>query len=258
MRVSLLAAATLLRLAALLCLAALPPGRLSAQEAPAATRLQDATVIAKGSTISIRRLPIHTAGGILYRDVTIELQVDAQGHVSLATAAPASLPTPGGGRQLALQSVPSAGTGGAGGVEPGVELAQRPSPPIVMQIFRAGTYSAADGALVHILDRGNDLVHRLPNWSLTADGTGVIASATWWSGPPDMNPKHRRLKDANIYGTDYAYGIVDGGSDGPFGSGALIGVAQAGNTLRFVSFHHGCCSDQEAPVASITYTYAGP
>ena len=51
----------------------------------AITRLQDATVVARGTTIRITRLPIHTAGGTIYRDVTIELHVDQQGRVTLAT-----------------------------------------------------------------------------------------------------------------------------------------------------------------------------
>ena len=235
-----------MRISALFVLLALPA---AAQEAT--TRLQDAVVSARGSTISIRRLPIHTATGTIYRDVTIELRVDSQGRVSLATDSAGRVVAPGmpaPPAQVALQSVPSGAP---------VELPQRPSAPIVMQIFRAGTYTAPDGSFVHVSDRGNDLVHHLPAWSLSADG-GVLASALWWSGPPEMNPKHARLKDADITGTDYAYGVSDTGNSEMFGSGVLIGVAQQGNTLRIVSYHHGCCSDQTTPVASLTYSYVGP
>jgi hypothetical protein len=223
-----------------------------AQDQPATTRLQDATVVARGSTITITRLPIHTATGTIYRDVTIELQVDAQGHVTLATnnagrAVAPGMPGPSTG-QVALPSVPS---------NQPIELPQRESPPIVMQIFRAGTYTAPDGSLARLLDRGNDLVHHVPLWSLSSDN-GPILSAQFYSGPPFMNPRAKRLHAAEITSTDYAYGLTDAGSDGPFGSNAVIGVRQEGNNLRVVSFRHGCCSETSEPVATIVYTYANP
>ncbi len=217
---------------------------------PATTRLQDAVVVAKGSTISITRLPIHTANGTIFRDVTIQLQVDSQGHVTLATDAagravaagmpPAAVPLP---------SVPSGAP---------IELAQRPSPPIVMQIFRAGTYAAPDGGLVRVEDRGNDLINHVPMWTLSADGASGLGSATWYSGPPQMNPRYRRLRTAGITDTSYAYGTSDSGTADLFGSGALIGVQQIGpSALRIVSFKHGCCTDMDAPTASLTLTYQG-
>jgi hypothetical protein len=240
-----------------LCLAA--AGALApafAQDQTATTRLQDATVVARDSTISITRLPIHTPNGTIYRDVTIELQVDAQGHVTLATnnagrqGVPGVAPAPGG--QVALQSVPSGGPANLP-----IELPQRESPPIVMQIFRAGTYSAPDGSLAHVQDRGNDLVHHVPLWSIAGDG-GPIVSAQWYSGPPFMNPRYKRLRAAEITSTDYAYGLTDAGSEGPFGSNAVIGVRQEGTNLRIVSFRHGCCSETSQPVASVLYTYVSP
>lgn len=220
------------------------------------TRLQDATVVAKGNTISISRLPIHTPSGIIYRDVTIELHVDATGRVTLATnGAGRSTPgatSPGGTRQVALRAVPS----GTPQADDAIELPQRPSPPVVFQHFTPGTYSAADGSLLRLSERGMDLVHNVPMWTLSSDG-GVITSATFYSGPPRLNPRSRRLRNAGLTSETYAYGTSDGGSGDVFGTGALIGVAQNGKTLRVVSFHHGCCSDGDEPTGSVSYTYVG-
>ena len=246
-----------MRLALLLtCAMALPA---SAQTDPATTRLQDAQVVARGNTIAITRLPIKTATGTIYRDVTIELQVDAQGHVTLATdstgravaggmAAP-SLPARASGRpaQVALQAVPSG--------QP-IELPQQPSAPIVFQQFTAGTYTAPDGSIVQVQDRGRDLIHGVPAWSLRSDNA-AITEATWWSGPPFLSPRSTRLKRAEITSTQYAYGVSDAGTGNVFGSGALIGVKQNGYTLTIVSFHHGCCTDEPQPVSTLTYTLLG-
>ncbi len=246
-----------MRLALLLtCALALPA---SAQTNTATTRLQDAQVVARGNTIAITRLPIKTATGTIYRDVTIELHVDAQGHVTLATDAtgravasgmPApALPARPSGRpaQVALQAVPSG--------QP-IELPQQPSPPIVFQKFTAGTYTAPDGSILQVQDRGMDLIHHVPAWSLRSDNA-AITEATFWSGPPFLSPRSTRLKRAQITSTQYAYGVSDAGSSAVFGTGALIGVKQTGPKLTIVSFHHGCCTDEPEPVATLVYTLLG-
>ncbi len=206
-------------------------------------------------TITISRLPIRTATGTILRDVTIELHATADGRVTLATdgagRALASSAPPGSANQVALRAVPS----GTAQEPNAIELPQRPSPPIVFQHFTAGTYTTPDGSLVQLQDRGQDLVHGVPMWSLSGDGP--IASATFYSGPPRLNPRSRRLRNAGLTGEEYAYGTSDSGSSDVFGSGALIGVQQNGATLRVVSFHHGCCSDSNEPTSSVTYTQVG-
>ena len=234
---------------ALLCASA---GLASAQTA--VPRLQDATVVAKNSTISITRLPIRTANGTIFRDVTIELHVDADGRVTLATDG-AGRALAGGApgapaRRVALQAVPS------GTPVQSIELPQRPSPPTVFQHFTAGTYASADGSLAQLQDRGMDLIHGVPMWSFTADG-GPVGSATFYAGPPRLNPRSGRLARAGLTGEEYAYGTSDSGSGDTFGSGALLGVAQHGKQLEVVSFHHGCCSDVGEPTGSVTYTLVG-
>ncbi len=238
----------------------------------ATTNLKDATVVARGTTIRITRLPIHTNAGTIYRDVTIELHVDQQGRVTLATdnagraiaagvpagsqSRPRSPGTPApataGPAQVALQSVPS-GQASAGAIE----LPQQPSAPIVFQKFTPGTYTAADGSLIQVESRGMDLIHHVPSWSLSSPTGAAITSAVWWSGPPFLSPRSNRLKRAQITGTDYAYGVSDEGSSSVFGTGALIGVKQVGRTLQIVSFHHGCCTDEEQPVGTLVFTRIG-
>lgn len=219
-------------------------------------RLQDATVVAKGGTISISRLPIRTPSGTIYRDVTIELHVSADGRVTLATDG-AGRALAGGvaaapSQQVALRAVPS-GTRPA--EETAIELPQRPSPPVVFQKFTAGTYTTPDGALVQLEERGRDLIHGVPMWSMAGDGP--ISSATFYSGPPRLNPRSRRLRNAGLTSEAFAYGTTDSGTGEIFGSGALIGVEQKGRTLRVVSFRHGCCSDGEEVAGSVVYTRVG-
>ncbi len=246
-----------MRLALILTCALTLPA--SAQTDTATTRLQDAQIVARGNTIAITRLPIRTTTGTIYRDVTIELHVDAQGHVTLATDAagravasgmPApALPARPSGRpaQMALQAVPSGQS---------IELPQQPSPPIVFQHFTAGTYTAPDGAILQVQDRGIDLIHHVPSWSLRSD-SAAITEATWWSGPPFLSPRSTRLRRAQITSTQYAYGTSDAGSSEVFGTGALIGVKQSGPKLTIVSFHHGCCTDEPEPVATLVFTLLG-
>ncbi len=235
------------------------PATARAQEAPATTRLQDAQLVASGNTITISRLPIRTAHGTLFRDVTIELQVDAQGHVTLATdsaghAIASGMPAaaPAAPAQVALRAVPSGQK-----PEQRLELAQRPSAPIVFQHFTPGTYTGADGSLIQVQDRGMDMVHHVPSWGLSSPTGAAITAATWYSGPPFLNPRSSRLQRARITSTAFAYGIADEGGGGVFGTGALIGVRQDGPKLIIASFHHGCCTDEAEPVATLTFTRLG-
>jgi hypothetical protein len=226
----------------------------------AAPRLQDAIVTARGSTISITRLPIRTPQGTIYRDVTIELRVDSQGRVTLATdsagraVAPGMPPAPA---QVALRSVPSRPEGAGPPDEPAIALPQRPSPPINFQHFTPGTYGAHDGSLIRLQDRGMDLVHHVPAWSITAEGGAQVGQLTFYSGPYWMNPRAGRLKRSNITSPDYAYGTADEGGSGRFETGALIGVAQDGNRLHIVSFSKDCCVDRGEPTGELVFTRVG-
>jgi hypothetical protein len=236
-----------------LLLFAAPPAASWASP-PAAPRLQDAVIRGSGGTLSITRLPIHTANGIIYRDVTIELHVDDSGNVTLNTDSaghavagglPGVLPT----GHVTL-SAPASGT---------IQLAQRPSAPLVLQHFTPGTYEAAGSPLVKLAERPPENVHGLPTWSLTTigDADGPLERATWYSGPAALNPVARRLEEAGIDSADYAYGTAAAGGNEMFGGGAIIGVSQQGNTLKIVSFRKGCCSATDKPVTQLVFSRLG-
>jgi hypothetical protein len=222
----------------------------------ASPRLQDAAIRASGSTLTITRLPIHTPNGVIYRDVTIELHVDDSGNVTLNTDR--------SGHAL-VQGMPGGAPAGKVTLNaplgaPGtIQLAQRPSAPLVLQHFTPGTYEAPGSPLVKLTQKDPETLHGLPTWSLTTigDADGPVERATWYSGPPSLNPISHRLEEAGIETADYAYGTAAAGATMTWGAGALIGVSQQGNVLRLVSFRHGCCSATSTPTASLVFTRVG-
>ncbi len=193
------------------------------------THLQDAIITGHDQTILIRRLPIDTPQGRVLRDVRITLQADAQGNVTVA-----------------------ARTLGAPAAEPGV--VSRPSPPLVVQKFLAGTYqSVSDRSLINVIDLGIPIGHETPRFSLSGIGApGPLAGATWDAGPVETNPLRNRIARAGIDPAGFSFGTSDGGGD-VFDTGALLGFQQTGNSLTVVTYRHGCCSDHATPTAKILY-----
>ena len=109
-----------------------------------------------------------------------------------------------------------------------------------------------------VVGGSNALLEGVPVWTLKPLGNagGALSDATWYEGLIDDNPRRHLIKNAGITSLDWAYG-TSGSGDGLFGSGALIGATQTGNTLTIVSFHHGCCSNSPEIRGTLTYTYTG-
>ena len=193
-------------------------------------RLEDATIVGKGGQLSIVRLPIEINGQTVYRDITLDLKVNAKGDVSIFTNAT----QPSGGVAPAVAAVAAAPV-----------IVSKPSAPPVVQNYRSGTYRAADGTAYHLANHGVPYGGELPEWQLTVIGTGgrVLDSATWYDGAIDKSPLRKRLRNAGISSEAMSWGATDSGSGTGFDDGALIGVAAAGNVLTIYSFHKGCCTD---------------
>ena len=191
------------RFAACLALASLAAAPALAQTL--GPRLQDAKIVGHGSTITITRLPVRTPEGIVYRDITIQLKVDATGDVGVRAQgnSPApSAPT----AQLQSRVSPPPGTQD---VTVG-SITETPTAPEVEAHFIAGTYRGPDGALVQVMRTGRPLTGgQFPTWALTALGESPITSAAWYAGPLRTNPHQALINRAHINSNDYSYGIID-------------------------------------------------
>jgi hypothetical protein len=212
---------------------------LAGAASAAEPRLQDATITGKGSTITISRLPVHTSHGIIYRDVTIELSVDEDGSVHLAT-----------GQTAAAHD-------GIAAVRPSlVQVPSVPSVPPAPQHFRQGTFESADGSLMQLRLRTASDGSQSWHFSTLRAGASPIEAASWQEGAIADNAHAAIIRRAGIEAQAYSYGESEGGSDA-FTDGALIGAAESGDTLTLVSFRHGCCTNTKMPAARWSFTFVG-
>jgi hypothetical protein len=212
----------------------------------ATPRLQDADIEAHGGHLSIVRLPIDINGKTVYRDITLDLKVDANGNVSIATDV--KQPNPAAPNQVAPTSISPM-------------IVSKPSLPAVAQNFHAGTYRAMDGAVYHVAGHGTPMFGGgLPEWQIAALGSGnhVLDGATWYDGPIDQNPLRRRLRNAGITSQALAWGTSDGGGGVGYDSGSLLGVTAVGSTLTIYSFHKGCCSDTDQAAHAFSLELISP
>ena len=222
-------------------------GSCFAQTPALGPRLQDATIIGRGGTIIIRRLPVQTPGGIVYRDITINLQVDAAGALRVdAEGAKASLRV----RRSALFATHDVTVG---------SISETATPPEVAVAFTPGLYRTESGGMVSVLREGNRLFAGFPTYSLSVvSGDSPFSAAEWYAGPLRTNPHRGMVSRAGITSDTYSYGVVSGSGGGHFDAGMLIGVTQDGRNLTVVSFHRrGCCTYASTPTSSITLTKIG-
>jgi len=205
---------------------------------------QFATLTGSGNTITATRVPVVTAAGAtLYKDVTIQFEVDSDGNLRLAPDNPQVLD----------------------------------APALVVSSFRAGSYvgpgSVLNGKTPVFVDGPGATDGGATSWSLSA-GSGADkctypSSATWYAGPIANSPVAARLKKAGITSTAWSYGVASGPSaydrctDGSlfpnagWGVGTLIGVSQSGSAITIASFtNHLSGNDFSAPIAQITFRVA--
>ena len=203
---------------------------------------QYSTMTGSGSTITASRVPVVTAAGnTIYKNVTIQFDVDSDGNLTLSPEYP--------------------------------KLSD--APPLVVSSFKAGSYigpgSILNGKTPAFVDGPGATDGGATSWSFsTAGGADTCTypnSATWYVGPIDSSPVSARLKKAGITSTAWSYGVASGPtyfdtctnrnsfSSYKWERGTLIGVSQSGNAVTIASFTNNGV-DFSAPVDQITYRVA--
>jgi len=223
------------RLAAALATVALVSACVVHAQTPPTALFQNATLTSSGSTITATRVPVMISSTlIIYVDMTMQFNADANGNLTMAPGFPQIVP----------------------------------SPTLLTGNFKAGTYVAPStmfgGKGLFTVDGPGVSDGGATAWSLaTASGASSNTSpqsAAWYVGPIANNPYADRIKNAGITSTAYTYGIAyDGLCCGPgwgYGNsnGALIGVSRVGNTITMVSFTYGGNKDTSTPVSQMTLT----
>jgi hypothetical protein len=191
---------------------------------------QYGTLTGSTNTVTATFVPIVTASGTSYQNITLQFDVSASGALTVASLQQT---------QVTLPFVSS---------------------------FRAGTYCASpnigNGKACITVSGPGETSGGTTEWSLTA-ASGSWAdtypeSSTWYVGPLASSPLASRLAAAKITSTDYSYGTVGAQNwviNGTWYYDTLIGLSQIGNTLNILSFtNYYTGLDQNTPVDQITYT----
>ena len=194
---------------------------------------QFSTLTGTGGTLTATLVPVVTStGAIVYKNVTLQFNVDASGNLTLATG------------------FPQVG----------------PSPTPIVSSFSAGHYvgpSTIYNGTMNINVSGPGITAGgATEWTLAA-GTGANCNtypgtATWYVGPLATSPLAARLSKAGITSTAWSYGVASQGSclqSYNWYTDTLIGVSQVGNAITIVSFTYDNV-DQNVPRDQITYTLA--
>ncbi len=207
----------------------------AAAAAAAYAQFQYATITGTTNVLNVTMLPVVTPTGTVYKNLTLKVNVDASGDVTVAPGSPT------------------------------VTLA----PTILASTFKAGTYvgpSNINGGQNKIIVTGPGVIPGGTTvWSLTATADPNVctypATATWYVGSPTSpgNPEYNRLKKAGITSAAYSYGTsgtMSSSCNNPNDawSASLIGVSQTGNSITIVSFTTLGSFDQASPKDQITYT----
>jgi hypothetical protein len=199
--------------------------------------VQYATLTGSTDAINVTMLPLVTANGVVYENVTVplEVSVSSKGVVTVKTGTPTvvAAPIPVVSNFVAGSYVGPGGTGSTG----------------TQLLTLAGPGVTSGGAT---------------EWSVTttsgATGCTFPTTATFYVGPLASNPLYPRLNKAGITSTAYSYGVMgaqacytEGVNDWWY-QGAIVGFSQTANALNIVTFSYGGTEDQSTPGAQITYT----
>jgi hypothetical protein len=186
--------------------------------------LEDASVAAVGKTISISRLPVtNSTGTVLYKDVVINLAVNASGNLTFATV-------------------------------PSVTISPSPTPTK----FVAGRYYVSVsgtnyfGSLTSAVGAGGSTI-----WTLTMDLTpegGYPQESVWQTGAPAPDVASRLATAKVAKNPNYSYGTSPEADGSGFYNNGLLAAEQINNKLTLVSYTYnsaGPANDQRLPYASI-------
>ena len=196
-------------------------------------QFQYATITGSTNILNVTMLPVVTAKGTIYKNLTLKVNVDANGDVTFEA------PSIVNAKQILASSFKSGKYAGPSSVNDGKN-----------QITVTGPGVVAGGTTV---------------WSAVSSSDPSVCSnpvsGTWYVGPIANNPLAARLKKAGITSTAYSWGVA-GNPNGPGGcnpglnwsNGSILGVSQTGNSITFSSFTSDASFDKNYPVDQITYT----
>jgi hypothetical protein len=197
--------------------------------------LQYASVVSAGSTITISRAPVTTSTGVIvYKDITLQLAVGANGQITVASGYPK----------------------------------YAASPNMVVAGFKTGTYvssAAVDSGKMGFVLSGPGIGTNVSVWSIATtsafDSCSVPPTATFYVGPLTSNPLYTRLKKAGITSTNMSYGLLGtqlcvpaGINSSNWRTNSIIGLSQIGNTITISSFTLYGDTDQSTPLDEFTFT----
>ncbi len=189
------------------------------------------SVIGLNKTITATQVPVQTSTGLIYKDVTIQINVDAAGNLTYATTSP-----------LATLS-----------------------PMLSPSTFRAGIYTNSSDNRYGLQVAGPSIIPGgggLAQWSISS-APGLACSppqpATFYTGPLDKSPLAARVSAAGITGitaSQYSFGVIGtpncGNAD--WQNNGLIGLTNIGGNLVIASFTQSG-TDASTPYTQLTYVF---
>lgn len=190
---------------------------------------QYSTLTGSGNAITATWVPVVTAKGTVYKNLTLLFNVDSSGNLTVASGYPHVAPVT----------------------------------PVIVSAFKAGKYAGPStiysGEMLITVSGPGITSDGATEWSLSATSGAVGCtypdSATWYVGSLANSPLAARLKKAGITSTAWSYG-VGGAECSPGGNwyhDSLLGFSQIGNKLTIVSFTNSS-GDHNEPVDMIPYT----
>ena len=175
------------------------------------------------------RVPVVVAPGTtVYKDITLQFDVDSGGNVTLSGGYPMIVDS----QAFLVLSI-----------QPGLYA----TPKTILNGKGIITITGPG-----VMDGG--VTAFTINAGANADGCTYPSTGTFYVGPIANNPLAARLQKAGITSTAWSYGIgyCTCGSNA-WGNNSIIGVSQVGNTITIASFTW-VGTDKNLPADQVTYT----